>query len=223
MARAKSGEPSMRGSADAWLDAAYQNLVETGIDAVRILPMADRVNLSRTSFYWFFTDRESLLAALLERWREKNTTNLVKQSQAYAESIAEAILNVCDCWLNSELFDSKFEFAVRNWAQQSEGVAAEIVAADEIRLSALKKMFVRFDFDVLAADVRARTIYLTQIGYISMKTIETQETRLARIPSYVEIFCGQRPTDREFERFTARHRRARKATGAGNRGAKGTS
>jgi len=222
MAPAKSREPRMRGSADAWLDAAYQNLVESGIDAVRILPMADRVNLSRTSFCWFFTNRESLLAALLERWRAKNTRNLVKQAQAYAESIAEAILNVCDCWLNPEVFDSKFEFAVRNWAQQSAGVAAEIVAADEIRLSALKKMFVRFDFDVLMADVRARTIYLTQIGYISMKTIETQETRLARIPSYVEIFCGERPTEREFERFSARHRSGRKESGAGKRGAKRT-
>ncbi len=222
MARAKSSEPSMRGSADAWLDAAYQNLVETGIDAVRIMPMADRVNLSRTSFYWFFTDRESLLAALLERWRGKNTRNLVKQAEGYAESVAEAMLNVCDCWLNPELFDSKFEFAVRNWAQQSELVAAEIVAADEIRLDALKKMFVRFDFDVLAADVRARTIYLTQIGYISMKTIETRETRLARIPSYVEIFCGERPTDKEFERFSARHRSGRKEAGAGKRGAKRT-
>jgi AcrR family transcriptional regulator len=217
MTRAKSSEPSIRGSADAWLDAAYQNLVETGIDAVRILPIADRVNLARTSFYWFFTDRKSLLDALLERWRQKNTRNLAKQAQAYAESVAEAILNVCDCWLNPELFDSKFEFAVRNWAQQSEEVAAEIVAADQIRLDALKRMFVRFDSDVLAADVRARTIYLTQIGYISMQMVETLETRLARIPSYVEIFCGKRPTIKEFERFSARHRNESGKAGAAKR------
>jgi AcrR family transcriptional regulator len=214
MTRAKSSEPSSRGSADAWLDAAYQNLIETGIDAVRILPLADRVNLARTSFYWFFADRQSLLDALLERWRQKNTRSLVKQAQAYADSIAEAVLNVCDCWLNPELFDSKFEFAVRNWAQQSEAVAAEIVAADQLRLDALKRMFVRFDFDVLTADVRARTIYLTQIGYISMQRVETLDTRLARIPSYVEIFCGQRPTVKEFERFSARHRSESKEAGA---------
>ena len=54
--------------------------------------------------------------ALIARWREKNTGNLIKQSEAYAESLAEAMLNVFDCWVNKDLFDSQFEFAVRSWA-----------------------------------------------------------------------------------------------------------
>jgi AcrR family transcriptional regulator len=198
-------EAGWRGSAEAWLDAAYEILIESGVDAVRIVPLSKKLKLSRTSFYWFFKDREALLTALLEKWRAKNTGSLVKQSGCYAESITEAIFNVFDCWLDPALFDSKFEFAIRSWGQQSPKVAAAMRAADATRIQALTDMFIRFKYEPLAADVRARTIYLTQIGYISMQTKEDLATRMARIPDYVEIFTGAAALPRELERFHARH------------------
>ena len=65
--RGKSQDSGWRGSAEGWLEAAYDALKESGVDAVRVMPLAKRLNLSRTSFYWFFQDREQLLAALLAR------------------------------------------------------------------------------------------------------------------------------------------------------------
>ena len=124
-------ETGWRGSPEAWLTAAYELLLQSGVDSVKILPLARRLNLSRTSFYWFFKDREELLSGLLARWRDKNTGNLVRQANAYAESLVEGLLNVCDCWLDTALFDSKFEFAVRSWALQSPDVQAEVLKAIE--------------------------------------------------------------------------------------------
>jgi AcrR family transcriptional regulator len=194
-----------KGSQRAWLDAAFELLLESGVDSVRILPLAKRLNLSRTSFYWFFKDREALLDALIERWRERNTQGLVGQADAYAENIVEATLNIFDCWINPELFDAQLEFAIRSWALQSETVTQKINDADEIRIDALTRMFERYGYDPLAANVRGRTIYLTQIGYISMNTQETLEVRMRRVPSYVEIFTGQTPGTRELQRFHARY------------------
>jgi AcrR family transcriptional regulator len=194
-----------RGSEEVWLEAAYDALLEGGVEAVKILPIAKRLRLSRTSFYWFFKDREELLAALLARWREKNSGNLVRQSQAYAESIAEAMLNIFDCWLDDDLFDARFEFAVRSWALQSNEILAEVQNADQQRMDALRQMFERFGRDELTADVRARTTYLVQIGYLSMQSKEDVAVRMARIPHYVEIFTGEAPQQRELDRFRAKH------------------
>ena len=66
-------------------------------------------------------------------------------------------------------------------------------------------MFLRFGGGAVTADVRARTIYLTQIGYTSMKTREDLAIRMRRIPHYVEIFTGMPPKPRELARFYARH------------------
>lgn len=194
-----------RGSMDGWLQAAYQSLLESGVDSVKILPLARKLNLSRTSFYWFFKDREELLSALLNKWKDKNTDGIVRQSQAYAESLAEAMLNVFDCWLNKDLFDSKFEFAVRSWALQSPEIQKEIQDADQLRMDALKRMFLRFGLGENSADVRARTTYLVQIGYISMQAQEDLATRMLRIPEYIKIYTGEMPEQRELNRFFARH------------------
>ena len=194
-----------RGSEDVWLEAAYESLLDSGVDAVKILPLAKKLNLSRTSFYWFFKDREELLGALLARWRDKNTGNLIRQSEAYAETIAEAMLNVFDCWLDQTLFDAQFEFAIRSWALQSSDALAEVQKADLLRLDALKRMLVRFGHEDVPADVRSRTVYLVQIGYISMQMNEDIAVRMKRIPEYVKIFTGQAPEQRELDRFFARH------------------
>jgi AcrR family transcriptional regulator len=195
-----------RGSPDLWLNAAQAALLDGGVEAVKIQPLAQALKLSRTSFYWFFKDRGELLHALLGRWRDKNTGNVLKCAAAYAESAAEAMLNVMDCWLDPALFDQRFEFAVRSWALQSAAVLAEVQRADTERLEALAAMLMRFGADPLRAEVRARTTYLTQIGYISMQSHEDMATRMARIPSYVEIFTGEAPSARELARFMARHR-----------------
>ena len=200
-----TNDSGWRGSQEGWLEAAYDALLESGVESVKILPLAKRLNLSRTSFYWFFKDREELLSALISRWRDKNTGNLVKQSQAYAETLAEAMLNVFDCWLSKDLFDSQFEFAVRSWALQSPDILAEVQEADQTRMEAIGRMFMRFGYDEGAADVRARTTYLVQIGYISMQSREDIALRMKRIPEYIAIYTGESPQQRELDRFFARH------------------
>lgn len=200
-----SSEAAARGSAELWIEAAFQALLDGGVDAVKILPLAKKLKLSRTSFYWFFDDREKLLAALITRWRDKNTGAIVRQSAAYAETIVEAMLNVCDCWLNPQLFDARFEFAMRSWALQSAEVLGEVRMGDKCRIEAITSMLVRFGQEPEAAEVHARATYLTQIGYISMQTQEDIALRMKRIPKYVEIFTGEAPQARELDRFYARH------------------
>lgn len=207
MDQANASETGWRGSREGWLEAGYQALIESGIDAVKILPLAKRLNLSRTSFYWFFEDREALLSALLDGWELRTTRPLIDSTTQYAETRAEAMLNVLTCFLAPGVFDSRLEFAVRSWSLQDENVAARIKAADLARLEALTQMLAKWGIAPDEADIRARTIYLVQIGYISMQADEDIETRLARIPTYVKIYADELPEPREMARFTARFRR----------------
>lgn len=198
------GETGWRGSREGWLEAAYEALIESGVDAVKIMPLAVRLKLSRTSFYWFFKDREALLDALTDLWSAQTTQPLISAARSYAETGTEAMLNVIGCFLQADTFDARMEFAVRGWALSDARVMEQVRAADIARLAALQEMLCNWGHDAVDADTRARAIYLTQIGYISMQAEETLETRLARIPSYVEIYTGRRPETREIARFKAR-------------------
>ncbi|SDK89708.1 TetR/AcrR family transcriptional regulator [Aliiruegeria lutimaris] len=197
--------PKQRGTEELWLDAAYRLLTESGVEAVKVMPLAKSLGLSRTSFYWHFKDREALLEAMVTRWEARNTGNLEAQCVAYAETICEAMLNICDCWLMPELFDSRLDLAIRNWARTDPALRPRVEQADQRRLEAITGAFLRFGYPPQEAEVRAMTVLYTQLGYISMQIDECPETRIARIPAYVAVFTGREPSEAEFARFRARH------------------
>lgn len=195
-----------RGSAEIWLNAAHGALTELGVDAVTISELSRRTGLTRTSFYWHFKDREALLDALVICWEQKNTGNLITRAEAYAESVTEAMFNLFDCWLDPDLFDADFDLAIRNWARNDTALQGRLDLADAKRFDAISRMFERFDYAPIQAQVRSRSILYTQIGYISMQISEDWQQRISRMPAYIEVFTGHRPRDGEIRRFEARHR-----------------
>lgn len=195
-----------RGTESGWIEAAYAMLIEGGVEAVKILPLAKRLRLSRTSFYWHFPDREALLAALVTRWQDKNTGNLIRQTELAAPTINAAVLNLFDCWITPDIFDAHLDHAMRNWARTDSALKTAFDVADRARITAIRAMFERHGYGMEEADIRANAIYLTQVGYIALGTRETLESRLRRIPTYLETFTGHRASDAELRAFLARHR-----------------
>jgi AcrR family transcriptional regulator len=202
---AMRNERGWRGTPDIWLDAAYDLLVEGGVESVKVMPLAEKLGLSRTSFYWHFVDREALLAGLVARWEGKNTANLVARCEDPAATISEAMLNLIDCWVEPQLFDSRLEFAMRTWALTDQAVEAAMARADLARIAAITALFRRFAYSGTEADTRARTLYLTQVGYIALRSQESFEVRMGRIPAYVLTFSGVAPSDAEIAAFRTRH------------------
>ena len=198
-------ERGWRGSASLWLDGAHAMLIESGVETVKIGPLAARLGLSRTSFYWHFADRGALLAALLNRWRGTNTSALVAQIEKPAATITEAMLALFDAWVDPAVFDSAAEFAVRTWSLTDADVAAALAAEDAARIAALTGLFLRHHYAADEADTRARTVYLTQVGYIALRTDEDFAARMARIPAYTLVFTGVAASPAEVASFRARH------------------
>ena len=68
-----SPKPRRTLSGEDWLAAALEALRESGVDGVKVLPLARRLGVSRGSFYWHFRDRGELLAAVLDYWDRWST------------------------------------------------------------------------------------------------------------------------------------------------------
>ena len=188
-----------------WIDAAYTALTNSGIEAVKVMELAKSLNVTRTAFYWHFKDREALLEELVAMWEDTNTGNLIRQTEAYAETIAEAVFNIFDCWITPDLFDSALDLAIRNWARNDPALQTRLDVADRRRTNAVKAMFERHGYAPHQAETRAMTIIYTQVGYISMQVTETAELRLSRMPEYIEVFTGRPAEPAAIARFAARH------------------
>lgn len=173
-----------------WLRIALETLINDGVEHVKVLTLANRLAVSRSSFYWYFSSRRDLLDQLLLKWQETNTRAIVSRVERPAETLAQAILNVFECWVDDRIFDPRLDFAVREWARRSDEVRQAVQEADDERVAALKAMYARYGLDAVDAFVEARIIYFMQLGYYAIEKQETLEDRVALLVPYVKAFGG---------------------------------
>ncbi|WP_323783001.1 TetR/AcrR family transcriptional regulator [Thalassovita sp.] len=198
--------PRRRASRQVWLDAAYDLFVAEGIEAVKIMPLAKRLNLTRTGFYWHFKDLSELHDAIVDIWLTRNTGIVLERCAAPAQSLCAGLLNLIDCWIDDDLFDAPLDLAIRNWARSDIRLQLLVDQSDRDRLAAVKGLFERFGKTGDTAHYRALTVILTQTGYYSMRVSEPRLQRAIAGCHYAEIFAGEAPTRAETEAFLSRHR-----------------
>lgn len=184
-----------------WLRVARAALVAEGIDRVRIAVLAEELDVARSSFYWYFRDRDHLTSSLLDEWEELNTSSLIERAERPADTITGALLHVFECWADPRLFDVQLEFAVRAWARGDDTVRSRLVAADQRRIDAFVALHRRFGYDRTEALVRSRVQYHSQIGMHALGIDEPTAERLRLLPSYLEVFTGVTPSTTEVARF----------------------
>ena len=207
---ASKGVPSgnVKVTREDWLRVALDALISGGIGEVKVLSLSRRLKVSRSSFYWYFGNRQDLLDALLAHWDDTNTRAIVEHASRDRPTIVASVVEVFRAWVDPALFDPRLDFAVREWSRRSGSVRRVIDRADEARLAALAAMYVRHGYDGAEADARARILYFMQIGYYALELSEPMEVRLARAPGYLLGFTGATPTEEEVASLAAAVRKA---------------
>ena len=188
-------------AADDWITAGLEVLVESGVAAVKILPIAKRLGVTRGSFYWHFKSREALLDQLLDTWEGRNTRAIV-EAAATPGTLIDRYIALSRLWLGRSDFDPRLDVAVREWSRHDPMVLEKLRAADEQRVAALTEMIEPEGHDPAMARCRARTLYRMQMGWdedVDSVADGNGETSAA----YFEIFLGRAPDPSEREAIEA--------------------
>jgi len=183
-----------------WLLKALEIFVEEGIDSIRITRLADDLGVTRGSFYWHFQNREDLIDSLVSFWKDKNTA-AITESVARASSLAGGIFRFFETCIDSSQFDPRLDLALREWARRSTAIRELLDSEDATRIEALRQFYLRFDYPMPQALIRARVLYYSQIGFYALGTRESLETRLSYTEAYFEAFTGQQLTAKESADF----------------------
>lgn len=184
-----------------WLRVAMDLLISDGVSEVKVLTIGKRLEVSRSSFYWYFRSRKDLLEQLLDEWERTNTGILIAHTKLPAADIVDAVNGFFRCVVDPEGFNHQLDFAVREWARRDGAVRRVIDRSDTARTEALAAMFARHGYPPAEADIRARVLYYQQIGYYALELNETLEERLSRVEGYLHAFTGVRPRPDQVEAF----------------------
>ena len=152
---------------DNWLDEAFKAVVAGGFDNVKVLAIAEKLKVTRGSFYWHFTDHADLVGSLLMRWKlaqleldEKLKSHLSDDPIQDLEFVVDAAFNQA----GSELENLLFEQALRALSHLHAGAAQLLVEVDAERINLFESKFLAIVKDKAKARDLAALLYLAIVG-----------------------------------------------------------
>lgn len=150
-----------------WLQAAFNAIVEGGVDNLKILVLAESLGVTRGSFYWHFADHAELLKATLWGWKDQEIQRLLRIENLQTQDPLADMYTLLEAALahsTDELENMRFELAVRGLGRRDATVAALLIEVDQARTQLFVKHFSRLFQDPQKATDLAALFYLTIVG-----------------------------------------------------------
>jgi AcrR family transcriptional regulator len=161
---------------ETWIEAATGVLVDQGIDHVRVDLLAQRLGVTRGSFYWHFKDREDLLRRVLQAWRETATENLTARLESAHEDPMAQLRDVISLPFRGRAAAraARIELAIRAWARRDQMARFAVDEADASRIGYIAQVFSALGFPVMEARSRAFLLYSYVVSESQMPTLSTK-------------------------------------------------
>lgn len=167
--RVKSGSDTGRLGAEAWTDAALEQLATAGIDGVRVEVLAKQLNVTKGSFYWHFKDRDALLQSMLLRWRKRATLALIERIERTELAPHERLRRLLRLPMLGarSTWGADVELAIRLWGRRDERARITLEEVDQLRVRYITQLLIAGGTRDAEAEPRA------VLGYAYMRVAAT--------------------------------------------------
>ena len=161
-----------------WINQGLQVLAKSGVEAVRVEPLAKLMGVTKGSFYWHFKNRGDLLETIFQAWMKRQTYGIIEQVEELGSDATNKLLYLFELAVQD---DGQVENAIRAWATHDAKIAKLLAQVDQRRLDYTKDLFLQIGFAPAEALVRARMVYYALVGEFTIGTRSDQAERLAEI------------------------------------------
>ena len=143
-----------------WIEQGLRTLAAEGANALKVGPMAAKLDVSRGSFYWHFRDIADFRAQVLNSWQERSTEQVIDELEA-AQGDPDRLKHLMR---RAFVGKRRLDRAVRAWAAEDAAVARVVAAVDARRVAYIAKMLVAAGVDSRRASSRAAFMYWAYLG-----------------------------------------------------------
>jgi AcrR family transcriptional regulator len=140
-------------SRETWLAEALEVLAKDPAH-LRVDQIAQRLGVSKGSFYWHFENREAFVTALAEYWQDADTQIVVRALAQLDSGPEEKLRMMMRLIVDDRL--ARYDLAVRAWARIEPGIAPIVRKVDETRMATVRDLFAEMGFEEPELSVRTR-------------------------------------------------------------------
>lgn len=184
---AREKKPTSSLSTVDWVEAALRVMGEDGLEAVHVTKIAARLHVTKGSFYWHFKDRRALLDAMLERWANDRTNEIMSGALRGIEDPHERIRKLEK--LSREV--APVDRAMRMWASKDPAAAEAVKKADKQAFEFLVEAITALGFSPAEATVRARIFILIAVGAYSVDPFVGREPGTRGSAAEIGVILGR--------------------------------
>ena len=145
-----------------WLEMGVQILKEEGIEQVRVDRIADRLGITKGSFYHLYKDRQDLLNAMIEHWRTENQSYYFSFAEKLQGEPGARLLHFLESVIRAKA--DEYDASFRAWGNHDPLVGAAVQSVDQERIAFLSNFFKEMGFGEDEIETRASLLYYADIG-----------------------------------------------------------
>ncbi len=151
-------------TSDDWIEAGFAVLADSGPNALWIGPLCERLNVTKASFYWHFTDMPGYRSALVKAWGSLHDRNRRQFEKMPQVDPRERLTVMIQTWVAPQHW--KLERAMRVWALTDDAVLASVQQSDRRVLRAIRQAFVDCGFGSEEAALRSFVVFAAGVGLL---------------------------------------------------------
>ena len=151
-------------TAEDWIEAGFAVLADSGPNALRVDALCERLNVTKGSFYWHFTDMPAYRCALVEAWGSLHDRNRRAFENMPDVDPRERLAVMMQTLVAPRHW--ALERAMRLWAMTDDTVLGSVQRSDRRVLRAVQQAFADCGFGPEDAALRSLVVFAAGVGLL---------------------------------------------------------
>ena len=145
-----------------WIILGYKRFSENGIAGIVIEQMAKKLEVNKSSFYWYFSTKKIFVQEIINFWENENTLDIINHVNS-AKSPRSRFENI------------DFIFYLKKYAKSNKELNNLIINIDNQRMQYTADLLQQLGISENESKVKSSIFYKYLIGYHEMIRYKKQE------------------------------------------------
>ena len=183
-----ANEKRRRGvSKDEWLRAALEELGSGRVTDLSIQELARKLGISKSGFYWHFTDKKALYKEVLKYWKHEMTEIITANQQLLKCAPEERLRHTAETVIDYNL--GTYEMGIRHWALQDSQAARAVKQVNKMRLDFVRAALSELGFSSDELEMRAMLFVGYQSSELQMFREMPKKKLRALVEKRIKLIC----------------------------------